>query len=486
MLQRFCLCSLLALMTLHAQIGGRGRGGPNPGGPQSGPPPPPPPSDCAVSGTVVNAITGEPIPRAMVSLGGYDNTGSATDATGHWSISNTSCTSNRPVSATRIGFINSNMARASGRPTTVNLVSGSPVTGVKVSLTPESSIAGKVQDPNGDPIESARVQAARVQVQAGQRMMANTGGSATDSQGNFRIGGLQPGRYVICASSPQFTYPVGGGALMMYREDCFPGPVATGVSTAMSVEAGAEVRTALTLTPAEGVHVRGRVTGLTAPAMRGNVQLMRLPTNLGIETNINSAMQEDGSFDLRTVLPGSYVATASFQTNPPGPQPVKLHTQVEVRNSDVDNVSITSLPPGSLSGAVSYQFSNPAKVAKPPVTVELRPDPAAGYFGLIPQPQWDANHLSFNFAGIQPGSELRLNAFVNTPGVYIRSSHPARSGRFEPASHRGRNRRTCRNPGQRRYRRHRRHRERQRGPSGYRRPCHPDVDIRTVEIPHER
>jgi hypothetical protein len=113
-------------------------------------------------------------------------------------MSKTSCTSNRPVNASRIGFIASQMARnASGsRPTVVNLVSGSPVTGVKISLIPESSIAGKVLDPDGDPIEAARIQALRVQVQAGERMLANTGGGATDSQGNFRIGGLQPSYFL--------------------------------------------------------------------------------------------------------------------------------------------------------------------------------------------------------------------------------------------------------------------------------------------------
>jgi hypothetical protein len=431
MLLRLCLCSLIAVFSLQAQGGGRGGGavfgGIQPArqpGAQAGPPPPPP-SDCAVSGTVVNAMTGEPIPRAMVSLGGYDAAGSATDATGHWSISNTSCTGNRTVTATRIGFINSQMAlNASGaRPVTVNLVSGSPVSGVKISLMPESSIVGKVQDPDGDPVGSARVQALRVQVQAGRRTLVNAAGApATDSQGNFRIGGLQPGRYVVCASSAEFSYPVGGGPLMKYRDDCFPGPAATGISIAMPVEAGAEIRTALTLTPVAGVHVRGRVTGVPA-ANRSNVRLVRVPRNLGFEPELSTVVQEDGTFDIRGALPGSYIAIA--QTNSPGgSQPVMLQTPVEVGNSDIDNVSFSAQPPGSLSGTVRYQFSNPATVANPPVTLNLRPDPAGAYFGQIPQVQWDANHLNFDFAGIQPSAELHLNAFVNgrITGVYVKSA----------------------------------------------------------------
>jgi Carboxypeptidase regulatory-like domain len=268
-------------------------------------------------------MTGEPIPRAMVSLGGADGAGAATDATGHWSISNATCSGNRVVNASRIGFINSNMFRANSgsRPSTVNLVSGSPVSGVKVSLMPESSIAGKVLDQNNDPVESARIQAVRVQVQAGQRMLVNVGASATDSQGNFRIGGLQPGRYVICAGSSQLTYPVGGGAAMAYRDDCYPGPVTSGLSIAMPVEAGSEVRTTFTLNPMPGVHVRGHVSGLPATAVRSNVQLIAVPRNLAMGQNLNAQVQTDGSFEIATVPPGSYVAMVNWQSNPPGPQP---------------------------------------------------------------------------------------------------------------------------------------------------------------------
>jgi hypothetical protein len=419
MLLRLCLCLLIGVSTLLAQAA-RGDRGSAAGGPQSGPPPPPPATDCAVSGTVVNAVTGEPIPRATVSLGGPDASGSATDATGHWSISNTTCGSNRALNASRIGFIANGMAGS--RPTTVNLVSGSPVSGVKISLMPESSIAGRVLDPDGDPIESARIQALKVMVQAGQRMLVNAGASATDSQGNFRIGGLQPGRYVICAGSPQLTYPVGGGPAMAYRDDCYPGPASSGISIAMPVEAGREVRTSFTLNPMPGVHVRGRASGLPATATRSSVQLMKLPRNLGMAQNLNAQVRTDGSFDIATVAPGSYIAMLNWQTNPPGPQPVTVQAPVEVGSSDVDNVSLTFQPGGSLSGTVHYQFSNTATPANPPVTVNLRPASNNGFFGPIPQAQWDSDHLSFSFANVPPGSELRLLANVNGREVYVRSA----------------------------------------------------------------
>jgi hypothetical protein len=93
-----------------------------------------------------------------------------------------------------------------------------------------------------------------------------------------------------------------------------------------------------------------------------------------------------------------------------------------VGNSDVDNVSLTFQPGGSLSGTVRYQFSNSATPVNPPVTVSLRPaSNDGGFIGRIPQAQWDSDHLNFNFADVQPSSELRLNANVNGREVYVRS-----------------------------------------------------------------
>src|SRR6185312_16590167 len=107
-----CFTALLLFApALGAQTGGRGGaiggiiGGLPPGGPaqvyalgaqQNGP------SDCAASGIVVNAITGAPIPRAMVQ---GDPGGAASDAKGEWSITNQRCGRWTPE-ASRPGFFN--------------------------------------------------------------------------------------------------------------------------------------------------------------------------------------------------------------------------------------------------------------------------------------------------------------------------------------------------------------------------------------------
>jgi len=212
MLCRYCICAVLPVLALHAQLS-------------------PPANDCAASGTVVNAITGEPIPRAMVTMSGTG--GTATDSKGQWSITGQACGQVTPT-VWHPGFLVANFGPSGSRPPRrVELVSGSPVHDLEFSLMPEGSVAGRVQDESGDPIEGAQIRVMRVAVENGRRIMVSArGGATSDAQGNFRADTQPPGHYIVCAQSAQPTYPAGGGAAYVYGEACFPGPISSGPSIA--------------------------------------------------------------------------------------------------------------------------------------------------------------------------------------------------------------------------------------------------------------
>ena len=207
---RFCFCFFLAILPLPAQTGRGGRGGGAAFGQAQGQnQAPPPPADCAASGTVVNAMTGEAISHAMVSFSGGDGAGAATDAMGKWSIANTTCGARR-IAASHPGFISSNLFESSGaaRSNSIQLVSGAPVTGQKIPLMPEASVTGKVQDTEGDPLPSM-VQIFRVRLQSGKRVLQGGGATSTDAQGNFRIGGAR-GRALYCVRGFAANHISGG------------------------------------------------------------------------------------------------------------------------------------------------------------------------------------------------------------------------------------------------------------------------------------
>ena len=58
-------------------------------------------------------------------------------------------------------------------------------------------ITGKVLDDLGDPVERATVAAMRYRVQGNERQLAQTASASTDDQGNYRVFGIEPGRYYL-------------------------------------------------------------------------------------------------------------------------------------------------------------------------------------------------------------------------------------------------------------------------------------------------
>ncbi len=447
MLIRVGLLAVMTFLSLQAQ-GGRGGtlgvlgvSGPNSSG-QGGQPIA---SDCAASGSVVNAVTGEAIPRASVNLGSANGVGTSSDAQGQWSVKNVTC-GTHVATATRAGFIQPNLsALSAGAAQRVNLVSGTPATGVKIQLLPEASISGKVVNSDGDAVESAQIRIMRATVQAGKRMLTNMGGGATDSSGSFRVGRLVPGHYIVCVDSSVTTFPVGGGESLVYQESCYPGPPSAGPSIAMAIEAGRDVRTGFTLQTARGVHVRGSVSGIpprvASAGGRGGppvvIQLLdRVSGNGGRGGQVMEKDGQDGTFDISSVRPGSYLLTAQRRqvgNQPETAQQIRLDVaqmDLEVGSSDVNGITLTLQPPGSVSGTVHYQLTPSSTPGLPPqLNVNLGPWQTSGPVFMpapVPQAAWDADRMNFELAGVGAG-EYRLSANMGGRGpgtsfAYIKSA----------------------------------------------------------------
>jgi hypothetical protein len=272
----------------------------------------------------------------------------------------------------------------------------------------------------------------------GARAMVNGGGGlpTSDSQGNFRTDRLQPGRYVICAQSAERLFPTGGGEALVYTSDCYPGPISAGPSVAAPLDAGRELRVGLTLRSTPGFHVRGTVSGMPA-TQRAGVSLMPVVNQgrggglvglMGGSAIRSGIVAPDGSFDITNVTPGSYIARtqAQIQPGPGGPNnSLFAEQEVQVGNSDVNNLHLTLQPPGSVSGTVHVVLSNPTadKPGASQLTVNVNINPETpGFGGVNGQAQWDADHLNFTFPSVMFG-QYYLNANVRQDiGTYIKSA----------------------------------------------------------------
>src|SRR5579872_4399150 len=82
---------------------------------------------------------------------------------------------------------------------TIELSSGQAVKDIEFKLTPNSVIAGKVLDEDGDPMPNVMVLAMFTAYQHGQRQYVPIGQAQSNDVGEYRIAGLKAGRYVVSA-----------------------------------------------------------------------------------------------------------------------------------------------------------------------------------------------------------------------------------------------------------------------------------------------
>ena len=376
-------------------------------------------SDCAADGLVVNAVTGEPVPRAHLSVLPSQQSSVADDA-GRWSISSIPC-GRAQITASRPGFLmgGAGMPRTGAAFEPLRLESGSPAHGVRVQLTPQVVVAGKVVDEAGDPVQNAQVNALISRVVEGRRVFQISSTSLTNDLGEFRIPGLQSGRYIFCARgtslfstistngvSPGVTLPTSG-------ESCYPGPIDGGDASAMALAAGREARVDFSLREVPAVRVRGTVTGM--PKNQGAVLILqRRGANRGMANGRPAILMPDGTFEVRGVTPGSYTLVTDYWDT--GGR-ITAHVPVDVGGSDVEGVAVHLEPALTVTGSLRVESATGKTLPNQRWALSLRAaDPESGGVQMM----WDKDHAVFTGGNVIPGN-YRVEGTPPAP-FYLKSA----------------------------------------------------------------
>jgi hypothetical protein len=149
-----------------------------------------------ITGNVVNEITGEAIPRAMVTLHGSPMRYAFSDSNGTFAIEGVSA-GRYSISAQKPGYFGSQERRSSGSVQSVEV--GTNTDSVTLKLTQESIIFGRLTDPNGQPIESVNVRLAQRILRNGVWRTEPRNSTSSDDDGAYRFANLQPGSYYVSA-----------------------------------------------------------------------------------------------------------------------------------------------------------------------------------------------------------------------------------------------------------------------------------------------
>jgi hypothetical protein len=242
------------------------------------------PSPATIHGTVLNSVTREPIPRALVTSQD-DRFGVLTDDQGNFSF--TFPTHAKSFSgafhAGKPGFLEddgSNVSASISRAAPPDLV---------FTLTPEALITGRVRLPSAGSFDSITVELYRRDVSDGRAHWTPAGNERARSNGDFRFAGLAAGTYKIFTSEmldrdPSATNPGPDSQQFGYPPAYFP--------TASDFSSAAPIL----LTAGQTFQVE--LTPTLRPYYPIRISLPNLPPGVGINVFVAPANHRGPGFSL--------------------------------------------------------------------------------------------------------------------------------------------------------------------------------------------
>jgi hypothetical protein len=384
-----------------------------------------------VQGTVIAANTGDAVPSAHVELLRTDGTApqsypAITAADGSFRIPNVRPGEYR-LSATRSGYLRGEYGqrRPGGASSLITVRPGQEVRNIQVKIVPAAVISGRIYDGDGDPLGGATVYALKPAYQDGRRIFRIAQSAVTNDLGEYRLFGLAPGQYHVSATpngrravrsiivnSPQLP-PENGNRFLFGSDDdgpylpvYFPGVSDVRSAALIDLRLGGELASVdIVAAPVPMLHARG-----TIETDQATVRAVPLTATPGTSTFNTSA--GNGKFDVRGLVPGSYLLQANAFEN-------KGQTVIEVGDRDLENVAIR----------FSEQFHIPGRIRfddRPPS--ENDPDAEKVYFQLAPDPKFEGLETTtynpfpngFFAFNVVPG-DYRVTGFRFKSNTYLKS-----------------------------------------------------------------
>ncbi len=287
------------------------------------------------SGTAINSLTGAPLPHVEVRLlrttaGDVSNRFASWGRTATGLDGKFAMTGIEPgsylLTADRNGYHRIDVLPGRDAPM-LTVKPGEEIRDILLKLEPDGRIAGRVTGIDGEPIPSVKVEAAPTPAR-----------DTTDDRGQFVIGGLTPGRYLLKTSGHGSVSEVrkDGTVALHYGPTYFPGVKSAGDAIPVTVKAGEESGDfEIRLQPDPVRKVSGEV----------------LDAKLSVRVWLRQSRGEDifdfttdGRFTLSGVPAGRYLLLAEFESSHQS-----IPVLIDVANNSIDGLRLTLLPSAAVS-----------------------------------------------------------------------------------------------------------------------------------------
>jgi hypothetical protein len=316
-----------------------------------------------IRGRVVDAATGEPIRRAILTLnapGGLQPLPTAvTDLEGRYEF--TRLAANRyNLFAQKRSYLfvqyGQRRARQPGKP--VDLTDGQTLEHVDLALPKAGVIAGRILDDLGEAVDSVFVLAMRMQFYQGQRRLVPAAARSVqlDDLGRYRIPGLAPGTYYIA------TVPLGSMVTddrFVFGQTFYPGTPDRSQAQPIVLKVGQEVLNAdFNLVPSRAARVSGTVVSSRGQPVAGATiqtsQAISGPSGGGVVLGGSTVRTAaDGTFTLATMWPGEHSVHVSA-TNTDTGEHEELESTLTVSGIDFDNLTLQLTAGVRVTGRIRF------------------------------------------------------------------------------------------------------------------------------------
>jgi hypothetical protein len=291
-------------------------------------------SGATVSGRVVAAATGVPLPRAAVVLRRdtlRDVRTATTDGQGRYEFDDVPA-GRYDLSASKTGYVQTEYGQA-------RTLQANQQEQIDFRLIRAGAISGRVTDDFGEPVE-ARIAAQRFEFIAGVRRLAPIGRTAQSNDlGEFRLYGLPPGQYYL-------------GATTTYAPTYYPGTVIASEAQPITIAAGQDVTNiGIAILPIRTARISGTAIESNGRPMSG-AAVIAMQGGMG---GRGDQVRSDGSFTIADVAPGEYTIKVSQRL---GDAQQVASASVSINGEDVTGLTLVAQKPAAVRGRVVLEVGD--------------------------------------------------------------------------------------------------------------------------------
>jgi protocatechuate 3,4-dioxygenase beta subunit len=404
-----------------------------------------PQEKCGIAGTVIDAVSEQPLKGAEVRLRAIPATSApgsqpvsqsipqtnsaSTDANGRFLFESIS-PGRYFILASRDGYVNNSRPDAGLRGKWIVLGSGQHLNDIVIRLLPNGAIAGRIADEMGKPLRGISVEAMKSSYAHGRRELHAVATAQSSGSGEYRIQALVPGKYYVRAKPPA-SLKAKPGSDKAYVPIYYPAANDQSHSVVLVLRAGEDLAGIdMNLAPVRTVHIRGRVINArtSTPSNEAEVTLLSDQGETIFSPSQNFSAGGQAAFEFQRVPPGSYVLVAQQPSSPREPKTMWGRTSMEVKDTNIEHADVVVGPGVDVSGRIRVEDNRVGDITKDLTNMVgiLESQEPSSLAGLTP----DMDNASvkpdgsYTFREVPEGS-YHINFFPVPAGFYLRSSGSA-------------------------------------------------------------